>query len=145
MEQRGVSGGGWRVGDIRWRGVGLGYLVGVVVTLAAGLPLFLIRESSWLFALAGLGGLLLGGFIVGRRVGPQLAPVNGALLGVLYYFTVALAFLAGSFLQVLPEPLPGLPQGDSTFFFAWPLSQFVVSILGAVLGSRTARGVRKVT
>ena len=132
------------VEDIRWRAVGAGYFIGVLVTLVAGVPLLVFAESSWLLAAAGLGGLLIGGFATGRKVGAQLALINGALMGILYYFTTALSFFAGSFLQLLPEPLPGLPQGDSTFFFAWPLAQFVVSVLGAVLGSQTAaKGVKR--
>lgn len=128
----------WQVDDIRWRAVLFGYLIGLLITLAVGVPLLLTLESSWLLALAGLGSLLIGGFLVGGKVGPKLAPINGALLAIIYYFTVALAFFAGSFLELLPEPLPGLPQGDSTFFFAWPLAQFVVSVLSAALGSRTS-------
>ena len=132
------------VEDIRWRAVGAGYFIGVLVTLVAGVPLLVFAESSWLLAGAGLGGLLIGGFATGRMAGAQIALINGALMGILYYFTTALSFFAGSFLQLLPEPLPGLPQGDSTFFFAWPLAQFVASVLGAVLGSRTAaKGVKR--
>ncbi|MBI2911841.1 MAG: hypothetical protein HYY05_06840, partial [Chloroflexi bacterium] len=96
MEQGGEGGGGWRVADVRWRAVGIGYVIGLLVTLVAGLPLFLLAESSWLLALSGLGGLLLGGIVAGRMVGVQLALINGALMGILYYFTTALTYLAGS-------------------------------------------------
>lgn len=138
MALKGELRGGWQVDDVRWGAVWVGYFVGLIITAVVGVPLLLVLESSWLLALAGLGGLLFGGFVVGRKVGPRLAPINGALTGIVYYFTVALAFFAASFLELLPEPLPGLPQGDSTFFFAWPLAQLVVSVLSAALGSRTS-------
>lgn len=144
MEKKADFGGGWYVEDVRWRAVWTGYLIGLLVTLALGLPLFLLAENSWVLAAAGLLGLLIGGFIGGRRVGARLAPINGALTGILYYSTTALAYFLGAFLELLPEPLPGLPQGDSTFFFAWPLAQLVFSVLGAVLGSRIrVKGVEK--
>ena len=121
--------------DIYWRAVWSGYLVGLASTIVAGTPLIVVMRSSWLLAFAGSAGLFSGGIIAGRRVGRQLAVVNGALMAILYNFTLALAFFIGSFLQLLPEPLPGLPQGDSTFFFAWPLGQFAIGIVGTLLGS----------
>lgn len=132
--------------DIHWRAVWAGYLVGLASTIAVGTPLVLIMRSSWLLAIAGSAGLFAGGFVTGRRVGPQLAVVNGALMAILYNFTVAVAFFIGSFLELLPEPLPGLPQGDSTFFFAWPLAQFAIGIVAAILGSRKKQtNARRVT
>lgn len=138
MEHKATPEGSWRVNDIVWRAVWQGYFIGLAFTLAVGVPLLLVLESSWLLGVAGLAGLMLGGFVLGNRVSPPLALVNGALAGILYNLTIALAFFAGWFFQWLPEPLPGLPQGDSTFYFAWPLAQFVVGILGAMLGSRFA-------
>lgn len=131
-----LSQGGWAVQDLHWGATGFGYAIGLLVTLVAGLPLLLINENTWLLAAAGSAGLMAGGLVTGRRVGSQLALVNGALMGILYNFTVALSYFIGSSFQLFPEPLPGLPQGDSTFFFAWPLAQFAIGILGTTLGSR---------
>ncbi|MBI2916637.1 MAG: hypothetical protein HYY01_01475 [Chloroflexi bacterium] len=131
--------GGWKVADIVWKAILLGYLLGLLVTAGVGFPLLVIMESSWLLALAGSGGLFLGGIVTGRKVGPQVAALNATLAVILYNSTVALGLFIGWFLELLPEPLPGLPQGDSTFFFAWPLVLLVAGILGAVLGSRSAR------
>lgn len=116
--------------------MGLGYAIGLLSTIVAGLPLLLIMGDSWLMAITGSIGLFVGGLVTGKRVGPPLAVLNGALMAMLYNFTVSILFFIGSFLQVLPEPLPGLPQGDSTFFFAWPLGQFAIGIFSAILGSR---------
>lgn len=143
VEGKGFHRQGWQVEDIRWRVVWLAYFIGFLITLAVGLPLLIAVENSWLLALAGLSGLLTGGFVVGRKMGRQLAIINSALMSILYNFTVALVFFVGWFLQLLPEPLPGLPQGDSTFFFAWPLAQFVVSVLAAIWGSHSAVKVAK--
>ena len=134
---------GWAPADIRWKAVGAGYLVAAVVTIGAGIPLLVITDSSWMLVVASLVALLGAGLVVGRRSGRQLAIINAALTGILYYFTTALALFVGWFFQWLPEPLPGLPQGDSTFFFAWPLLQVVVSVVGAILGSSTVRRVAK--
>ena len=127
---------GWQVPEIRWKTVGLGYATGLLGTLVIGLPLLLIMGKSWMMALAGSASLLVGGLLVGRRVTSSVAVVNGALMAILYNLSVAIFFFVGSFLEVLPEPLPGLPQGDSTFFFAWPLAQFVIGIVSAIVGSR---------
>jgi len=81
-------------------------------------------------------GLFVGGLLTGRRVWPRPPLLNGALLAVVYNLTVVVAFFIGSFLEILHEPLPGLPQGDSTFFFAWPLAQFVLATAGAAIGGR---------
>lgn len=124
--------------EIGWKAVWWGYAIGVVVTLAAGIPLLLALESSWLLGLVGLGGLFAGGFVVGAKVGLRTAIINGALVGILYNLTVVVALFAGWFFELLPEPLPGLSQGDSTFFFAWPLMQFAVSVTSAIVGSRIA-------
>ena len=124
--------------DIVWKAVWQGYAIGLVVTLAAGVPLLLVLESMWLLGGAGLVGLLAGGGVVGARVGQRVAVINGALMGIMYNMTIVLALFAGWFFELLPEPLPGLPQGDSTFFFSWPLMQFAVSVAGGILGSRLA-------
>lgn len=129
---------GWRIRDFHWGVVGAGYLISLSLTVVVGIPLFLATENTWLLAPAGLGGLLIGGFVVGRAVGANLAIINGALMATLYYLTLALAFFMASFAELLPEPLPGLPQGDSTFYFAWPLAQFVVGLASAAVGSRFA-------
>ena len=139
MKKQATPQGGWHIRDIVWKAVWWGYSLGLIITLAVGVPLLLVSGSSWLLGLAGLGGLFAGGFMVGARVGPRVAVINGALMGIMYNMTVVVALFAGWFFELLPEPLPGLPQGDSTFFFAWPLMQFAVSVVGAMVGSRLSK------
>lgn len=143
MKKQATPQGGWHIRDIVWKVVWWGYSLGLIITLAVGLPLLLVAESSWVLGLAGLGGLFAGGFVVGAKVGIRTAIINGALMGILYNLTVVVALFAGWFFELLPEPLPGLSQGDSTFFFAWPLIQFAISVVSAIVGSRLA-GKRRV-
>lgn len=138
MEKQAASQGGWHVADIVWKAVWRGYAISLVITLAAGVPLLLALESMWLLGAAGLVGLLGGGVVVGARAGRHVAIINSALMGIMYSMTIIVALFAGWVLELLPEPLPGLPQGDSTFFFAWPLMLFAVSIAGGIVGSRLA-------
>lgn len=133
---------GWHVSDISWKAVWLGYFLGLIITLAVGAPVVLVSKSTWLLGLAGLGALFGVGILVGAKAGSRTAVINGALVGVLYNLTVVLALFVGWFFELLPEPLPGLPQGNSTFFFAWPLMQFAASVVSAIVGSRLTRKPR---
>jgi cation transporter-like permease len=38
----------------------------------------------------------------------------------------------------VPDPLPGLATGDSTFFFLWPLLILAAGVAGSILGGRVA-------
>jgi len=60
--------------------------------------------------------------------------LNGAFIAVFYFSIAAAAIFGGEFLGVLPDPLPGLPRGDSTFFFVWPLEQLAAGTVGAAAG-----------
>ncbi len=122
--------------DVGWRDVWIAYAASVVVTLALGSVLFAIVEQSvWWVALAGVIGLLAGGFIVARRRGRSDA-LGGTFVAIVYFATVLVVLVGGTLLDVLPDPLPGLPIGDSTFFFVWPLAQLAAAVLGALLGHR---------
>ena len=99
----------------------------------AGWGLFFANKGMWWVANWGLIFLFIGGFIA-SFVAKTAEPLNGAFTAVLYFATAALITFAGEFLGTLPDPLPGLPRGDSTFFFVWPLGQLVAATLGTVLG-----------
>lgn len=121
--------------DIHWPAVRGGYAVSLLVSLAAGVPLAVMLESMWWLALVSLAALLASGWGAGRRAGSS-EPLNGAMLALLYFSTVAGGYLVGQALELLPDPLPGLPADDSTFFFVWPLGQLLAATLGALLGGR---------
>lgn len=120
--------------DIAWKRVFIGYGIAVLGTLLLGASgLFLANMGTWWLANWGLGSLLAGGLIAGF-LAKTSEPLNGAFIAALYFATTMLIIFVSEFLGLLPDPLPGLPRGDSTFFFVWPLEQLVAATLGAVLG-----------
>lgn len=120
--------------DIAWSAVWLGYALALGGTLAAaGWSLFLAGKGMWWVANSGAICLLLGAAAAGFAARTP-EPLNGAYIAVFYFGTVALAVFTGEFLGVLPDPLPGLPRGDSTFYFVWPLEQLAAATLGAMAG-----------
>lgn len=126
--------------DIAWEAVGSGLGVAFLGTLAAAIWAFgIAAKGTWWAAHAGTLFLLAGGALAGYRAATP-EPLNGAYVALLYFGTATLAIFIGEFLGVLPDPLPGLPRGDSTFYFVWPLEQLAAATLGAVLGGRLARG-----
>lgn len=125
--------------DVHWRGVAIGYGVSVGGTLLLGGLLLLWDRNVWWMAIGGGAALLIGGFIAGLRA-TQPEPLNGAFLAALYFVTVVMALFVGTALEALPDPLPGLPIGDSTFFFVWPLTQLAAAVAGSLLGGWWAAG-----
>lgn len=120
--------------DIRWGDVRLAYGVSVALTLALGGAVFVaVDQNVWWVALAGVVGLFVGGYLIGRRAGRRDA-LGGTMLAIVYFATVFAVIFGGALGDLLPDPLPGLPIGDSTFFFVWPLSQLAAAVLGALLG-----------
>lgn len=122
------------VRDIAWGAVGIGFAIALAGTLAAGAwALGFAGKGAWWAANAGTLCLACGGFVAGH-LARSAEPLNGAFVAVFYFGTVTLAVFAGEFFAVLPDPLPGLPRGDSTFFFVWPLAQLAAGTLGAMAG-----------
>lgn len=120
--------------DIAWRAVWSGFAIALAGTLiAGGGGLAFAGQGMWWVASSGTVCLFIGGVTAGA-LAKTAEPLNGAFIAVFYFGTVALAIFVGEFLAVLPDPLPGLPRGDSTFFFVWPLEQLVAATLGAMLG-----------
>lgn len=122
--------------DIAWSAVWGGFAIALLGTLAA---------ATWAFAFAGKGmwwvanlgslSLFCGAVFAGWRSGTA-EPLNGAYIAVIYFSAATAVIFCGEFLRIMPDPLPGLPRGDSTFYFVWPLEQLVAATLGAVLGGR---------
>lgn len=121
-------------GDVAWAAVWTGFAIGLLGTLAAGTWVFAFAgKGTWWAANAGSLCLFCGAVVTGYRA-RTAEPLNGAFIAVFYFGTVALAIFSAEFLKVMPDPLPGLPRGDSTFYFVWPLEQLAAGTLGAMAG-----------
>ena len=120
--------------DIAWAAVWTGFAIAVLGTLAAGTWAFVFAgKGTWWVANIGTLCLFCGAVVTGFRA-RSAEPLNGAFIAVFYFGAAALVIFGAEFLKVMPDPLPGLPRGDSTFFFVWPLAQLAASTLGAMLG-----------
>lgn len=120
--------------DINWGSVVIGYGIALLGTLiVGGWGLFFANRGLWWVANWGMIFLFIGSFI-GGAVAKTAEPLNGAFIAVFYFVTATLTIFVGEFLGISPDPLPGLPRGDSTFFFVWPLGQLVAATVGVALG-----------
>jgi hypothetical protein len=120
--------------DIAWGAVWAGFAIALLGTLAAAAWAFAFAgKGTWWAANLGTLSLFCGALFAGYRAGTA-EPLNGAFIAMFYFGTATAAIFGGEFLGVLPDPLPGLPRGDSTFYFVWPLAQLAAGTLGAVLG-----------
>ena len=126
-------------GDIAWAAVWIGFAIALLGTLAAGTWAFAFAgKGTWWAANIGTLCLFCGAAVTGYRA-RTAEPLNGAFIAVFYFGAVALVIFSAEVLKVMPDPLPGLPRGDSTFFFVWPLAQLAAGTLGAIVGGVLAR------
>jgi len=126
-------------GDIAWAAVWTGLAIALLGTLLAGTWAFAFAgKGTWWAANIGTLCLFCGAAVTGYRA-RTAEPLNGAFIAVFYFGAAALVVFSAEFLKVMPDPLPGLPRGDSTFFFVWPLAQLAASTLGAIVGGLLAR------
>jgi hypothetical protein len=131
--------------DVIWKDVWTGYLVGLLGTAILGGAVFVVVGANmWWLAAASAVALLVAGFRLSRRSG-RWEGLSATLVTILYYVTVTVILIIGMMFEVLPDPLPGLPKGDSTFFFVWPLAQLVSTVVGALLGRRRVQRVAETT
>ncbi|MFQ5873401.1 MAG: hypothetical protein ACE5JL_06330 [Dehalococcoidia bacterium] len=122
----------------RRRDLWLALVISVAGTALLGGILLALLDNVWWLTLSGLLSLFGGGLYLGRQ-NREPEPLHGSLLAVIY-FGLVVGFLFGMELaHKLPDPLPGLPRGDSTFFFVSPLLILVASVAGSVLGGRPVR------
>ncbi len=110
----------------------------VAGTAAVGTVLFLLSESVWWFVLSSALSLLGAGFYLGWRAREPEPPLYGALLAILYFGLAVAILFGGELAEKLPDPLPGLDVGDSTFFFISPLLMLTAGFVGSILGRRAA-------
>ncbi len=132
-----ASHGDISMGGPPWRTTVVAWAISVAGTaVLGGAAYYLVLENVWLIAAAGLISLFAGAAYLGRRTG-EAEPLYGALVAGLYLAVVVAFLFGGSLLEKLPEPLPGLSIGDSTFFFVWPLLQLVAGVAGSIVGGRS--------
>lgn len=124
--------------DFHWRQIWLGLSFSLAVSLIIGLPVTLAFDNAWWFAWIGVASLFISAFIVARRTKTG-EPLNGAMMALMYFGIFFLIYFAGQALEILPDPLPGLPADDSTYFFVWPLAQIIAGTMGSLLGGIGSR------
>jgi hypothetical protein len=125
--------------DIAWGAVWAGLAIALLGTVAAAAwALAFAGKGMWWVANLGNLSLFCGALFAGWRSGTA-EPLNGAYIAVFYFSVATAVVFGGEFLRILPDPLPGLPRGDSTFFFVWPLAQLAAGTIGAVVGGVLAR------
>lgn len=130
VEVQEQGGDRWRV---PWRDVLFALNLSVSGTVFLGGLLFLLQPNVWWVAVAGVLSLFGGGIYLGRTSGVA-EPLYGTLLAIMYFGIVVGILFGGTLADALPEPLPGLGIGDSTFFFVWPLLQLTAAVAGSVAG-----------
>lgn len=123
---------------VPWREIWLAWALSVFGTALLGGVLFALWQNVWGIALGGVASLVVGAAYVSLRAG-ESEPVYGALLAILYFGLVVGVLFGGELMEMLPDPLPGLGIGDSTFFFVWPLLQLAAAVIGIALGGRWRR------
>lgn len=120
-----------------WRMFLAAFAIGVLGTAALGGVPFHLRDNVWWLALGGGLSLFAGGCYLGWRMrAPE--PLYGALLAIASFGLLAAVLFGGELSETLPDPLPGLATGDSTFFFVVPLLMLTASVLGTLAGGRAA-------
>lgn len=124
--------------SVPWRKVWEGLGISVLGTVILGGLLFALTDNVWWIAVAGILSLMAGGVYLGSR-SAESEPLYGALLAILYFGIAAGFLFGGTLAEALPEPLPGLGIGDSTFYFVCPLLQLVGGVAGSIIGGWTAR------
>lgn len=120
---------------VPWRYIGMALAISIAGTVVLGGILFFLQQNVWWLTVGGLLSLFGAGAYVGWQA-REPEPLYGALLAVLYFGLMVGILFGGELAEALPEPLPGLAIGDSTFFFVTPLFMLVASVLGSVLGGR---------
>jgi hypothetical protein len=113
-------------------------------TIVVGAPLYYgLAQSMWWIALASVVALLGGGFYLGWET-REAEPLYGSVLAFLYFSAAAIILIVGTWMGKVPDPMPGLATGDSTFFFVWPLMILAAGVAGSILGGKaTARSEKE--
>jgi hypothetical protein len=137
-DQPGTGDAAIPVRDFHWRAIWSGFGAVAAITVTVGVPLMAVSDSIWWLAWVAVGGLFVGG-VLAARIAQTSEPLNGAMIALLFFGVVAVGYLVGQAVEILPDPLPGLAPDNSTFFFVWPLTQIVAGPLGSYVGGRRWR------
>ncbi len=121
-----------------WRKVLAALSLSLAGTVILGGVLFALQQNVWWIAGASALSLLGSGAYLGFAA-RESEPLYGTLLAILYFGLVVATLFGGALADALPDPLPGLGVGDSTFFFVWPLLQLAAGVIGSIIGGRLAR------
>lgn len=123
-----------------WRRIAIALGLSLAGTGLLGGVLLLALDNIWWVAVGGNLCLFGGALYLGRATG-EPEPLYGTLLAAGYVAVVVVVIFVGTFLAtfetslpILPDPLPGLAIGNSTFFFVSPLLMLVSGVAGAVVG-----------
>ncbi len=119
--------------DVRWVDVWVGFAVAAGATAVLGPLVLYLSDNSWWVSVVSILAVGAGGAVAGMRA-KQIEPLNGALLMALVFTVEAAIALVGEVMEWVPEPLPGLPVGDSTIFFVSPLGQLAFAVAGSLFG-----------
>ncbi len=118
-----------------WRLVWIALAISILGTAVLGGVAFAIDRNVWWIALGGAASLMAGGGYLGSRSG-ESEPLYGSLLAILYFGPVVVILFGGMLTDWLPDPLPGLGIGDSTFYFVSPLLMLAAAVAATVFGGR---------
>lgn len=119
--------------DVRWIDVWAGFAVAVGATAVLGPLVLYLSGNAWWVSVVSVLAVGAGAAVAGLRA-KQIEPLNGALLMALVFATEATIAFVGEVMEWVPEPLPGLPVGDSTIFFVSPLGQLAFAVAGSLCG-----------
>ncbi len=124
---------------VPWRYIGIAFAISIASTTVLGGALFILQQNVWWLTVGGLLSLFGAGVYLGWQ-SREPEPLYGVLLALLYFGLVLGILFGGQLAEgsrlALPDPLPGLAIGDSTFFFVLPLLMLFTSVAGSVLGGR---------
>jgi len=126
--------------DVLWKDVWLGFAITVVGTTVLSAIVFAVLEPNmWWFVIA--SGIAIGfaGFRLGWKTG-DWEGISASLITLFTFLLSTLILILGWMWEFVPDPLPGLPRGDSTFYFVWPLVLLICCVVGMILGMRASAG-----
>lgn len=126
--------------DVLWKDIWLGLAITVVGTVVLSAVMFTaLGASMWWLVIASDIAIGFAGFRLGRKTG-QWEGISASLITAFIFILSTIILIIGWMWELVPDPLPGLPRGDSTFYFVWPLTLLVCCVVGMALGMRASAG-----